>query len=278
MTKPLRDPQARATLNLQAKLLADLRKDQGCMNRAVWIVLSAAFAVGLWQAVVSLTGVPPFILPAPAKVLDTLIGSRELIAGHAVITMTEVVAGLIAGSALGFATALHLMISPTARKLLMPIMVFSQAIPVFALAPVLTLWLGYGIWSKIVMTILIIYFPVASSFLDGLQRVEPGYLDLARTMKATPNQVLMRIRLPAALPSFGSGLKLAAVYAPIGAVIGEWVGASGGLGYLMLLANGRAKIDLMFAALFVLAVFTIAVHALVSLLAGWMTRRAQGIA
>jgi putative hydroxymethylpyrimidine transport system permease protein len=248
------------------------------MNRALWIVLSAAFAVGLWQAVVSLTGVPPFILPAPAKVLDTLIGSRELIAGHAVITMTEVVAGLITGAALGFATALHLMISPTARKLLMPIMVFSQAIPVFALAPVLTLWLGYGIWSKIVMTILIIYFPVASSFLDGLQRVEPGYLDLARTMKATPNQVLMRIRLPAALPSFGSGLKLAAVYAPIGAVIGEWVGASGGLGYLMLLANGRAKIDLMFAALFVLAVFTIAVHALVSLLAGWMTRRAQGIA
>jgi putative hydroxymethylpyrimidine transport system permease protein len=96
-------------------------------------------------------------------------------------------------------------------------------------------------------------------------------------MRATPNQVLTRIRLPAALPSFGSGLKLAAVYAPIGAVIGEWVGASGGLGYLMLLANGRAKIDLMFAALFVLAVFTIAVHALVSLLAGWITRRAQGI-
>ncbi len=247
------------------------------MNRAVWIVLSAAFAIGLWQAVVSVTGVPPFILPSPAKVLDTLVSSRELIAGHAMITMTEVVAGLIAGSALGFATALHLMVSPTARKLLMPIMVFSQAIPVFALAPVLTLWLGYGIWSKIVMTILIIYFPVASSFLDGLQRVEPGYLDLSRTMRATPNQVLTRIRLPAALPSFGSGLKLAAVYAPIGAVIGEWVGASGGLGYLMLLANGRAKIDLMFAALFVLAVFTIAVHALVSLLAGWMTRRAQGI-
>ncbi|MDX1716584.1 MAG: ABC transporter permease [Anderseniella sp.] len=247
------------------------------MNRAVWIVLSAAFAIGLWQAVVSVTGVPPFILPSPGKVLDTLVSSRELIAGHAMITMTEVVAGLIAGSALGFATALHLMVSPTARKLLMPIMVFSQAIPVFALAPVLTLWLGYGIWSKIVMTILIIYFPVASSFLDGLQRVEPGYLDLSRTMRATPNQVLTRIRLPAALPSFGSGLKLAAVYAPIGAVIGEWVGASGGLGYLMLLANGRAKIDLMFAALFVLAVFTIAVHALVSLLAGWMTRRAQGI-
>jgi putative hydroxymethylpyrimidine transport system permease protein len=151
-------------------------------------------------------------------------------------------------------------------------------VPVFALAPVLTLWLGYGIWSKVVMTILIIYFPVTSNFLDGLQRTEPGYLDLARSMQARPREVLWRIRVPAALPAFGSGLKLAAVYAPIGAVVGEWVGASNGLGYLMLLANGRMKIDLMFAALFVLAVFTIAIHSLVSLLAAWLARRATGAA
>jgi putative hydroxymethylpyrimidine transport system permease protein len=95
-------------------------------------------------------------------------------------------------------------------------------------------------------------------------------------MQARTRETLWRIRVPAALPAFGSGLKLAAVYAPIGAVIGEWVGASNGLGYLMLLANGRMKIDLMFAALFVLTVFTIAVHALVSLMSDWMTRRATG--
>jgi putative hydroxymethylpyrimidine transport system permease protein len=246
------------------------------MNRILWIAASAAFAIGLWQAIVTLTGVPHFILPAPLTVLNTLIGSRELIAQHALVTMTEVVIGLIAGSALGFATALHLMSSPTASRLLMPVMVFSQSVPVFALAPVLTLWLGYGIWSKIVMTILIIYFPVTSNFLDGLRRTEPGYLDLARTMQAVPRHVLWRIRVPAALPAFGSGLKLAAVYAPIGAVIGEWVGASNGLGYLMLLANGRMKIDLMFAALFVLAAFTIAIHSLVSMLADWMSRRSAG--
>lgn len=251
---------------------------QGSLGRRItWIVVPALFAIGLWQAIVTLTGVPPFILPSPGKVWGTLISSRELIAGHAVVTMTEVVLGLIAGSALGFATALQLMMSATLSRLLMPIMVFSQAIPVFALAPVLTLWLGYGIESKIVMTILIIYFPVTSSFLDGLQRTDTGYLDLAHTMRATPMQTLLRIRLPAAMPAFGSGLKLAAVYAPIGAVIGEWVGSSNGLGYLMLLANGRAKIDLMFAALLVLAVFTIMVHSLVSLLAAWLTRRAQGI-
>jgi len=246
------------------------------MIRALWIAVSALFALGLWQLVVSLTGVPHFILPSPFKVAETLVNSRELIAGHAVITIAEVLAGLVIGSLLGVASALYLMISPTARRLLMPIMVFSQAVPVFALAPVLTLWLGYGIWSKIVMTILLIYFPVASTFLDGLMRTDPGYLDIARTMRAKPRQVLMRIRVPAALPSFGSGLKLAAVYAPIGAVIGEWVGASNGLGYLMLLANGRAKIDLMFASLFVLAAFTVALHYLVSLFAMWLTNRANG--
>ena len=246
------------------------------MNRAMWIAASAAFALVVWQVIIWLTGVPHFILPSPIMVWNTLIGSRELIASHAIITITEVISGLVAGSILGAATALQMMVSPTTRRLLMPILVFSQAVPVFALAPLLTLWFGYGIGSKIIMTILIIYFPVASTFLDGLMRTEPGYLDVARTMRATPMQVLMRIRVPAALPSFGSGLKLAAVYAPIGAVIGEWVGASNGLGYLMLLANGRAKVDLMFASLFVLAGFTVLLHYGVSHFAAWLTNRANG--
>jgi putative hydroxymethylpyrimidine transport system permease protein len=246
------------------------------MTRLFWIAMSTLFALGVWQAIIVLTGVPPFILPPPLLVFETLFKSRELIAWHAMITITEVLAGLVLGSILGAMTALQLMVSATSRRLLMPILVFSQAVPVFALAPVLTLWLGYGIWSKIMMALLIIYFPVASNFFDGLRRTEQGYLDLSRTMKAKPLQVLFRVRVPAALPSFGSGLKLAAVYAPIGAIIGEWVGASNGLGYLMLLANGRAKIDLMFASLFVLAVFTVVLHKLVSMFADWLTNRANG--
>ncbi len=246
------------------------------MKRLLWSLLSAAFAIGLWQLVVSLTGVPHFILPEPAKVLDTLIASRALIIWHASITIMEVIAGLIIGSLLGIVTALQLMVSPAARRLVMPILVFSQAVPVFALAPLLTLWLGYGVGSKIMMAILIIYFPVASNFLDGLQRTPPGYLDLATTMRAKPIEVLKKVRIPAALPSLGSGLKLAAVYAPIGAIIGEWVGASNGLGYLMLLANGRAKIDLMFASLFVLAAFTVLLHFAVSRFSDWLTRKSTG--
>jgi len=230
------------------------------MRRLFNGALAFTFAISAWQLVVWLTGVPKFILPSPWLVATTLFEERELIAEHAVVTITEVLAGLVIGAALGAATALHLMSSPMARRLIQPIMVFSQAIPVFALAPILTLWLGYGIWSKIAMTTLIIYFPVASTFFDGLQRTPPGFIDLARCMNATQARTLFMIRVPAALASLASGLKLAAVYAPIGAIIGEWVGASKGLGYLMLLANGRAKTDLMFASLIVLASFALILH------------------
>jgi putative hydroxymethylpyrimidine transport system permease protein len=234
-------------------------------------LIAAGVALALWQAVVWATGVPAFILPGPWRVATTLADNIGLIADHALITIAEVLIGLVAGAILGAATALHLMVSPAARRIALPIMVFSQAVPVFALAPILTLWLGYGMASKIAMALLIIYFPVVSTFYDGLRRTDPGLIDLARTMGATPARTLLFLRLPAGLPAFGSGLRLAAVYAPIGAVIGEWVGASKGLGYLMLLANGRAKTDLMFASLFVLAAFAVALYAIVSLLTRRMT-------
>ena len=221
---------------------------------------SAAVALALWQGAVWAFELPPFILPGPVRVAEALWQNRALIAHHAGITLVEVIAGLILGAALGVLTALGLALSPVARLVVQPMLVASQALPVFALAPILTLWLGFGMASKILMAVLIIYFPVTSAFFDGLMRTPPGWLDLARTMGATPGRTLWRIRMPAALPGLASGLRLAAVYAPIGAVIGEWVGAAGGLGYLMLLANGRAKIDLMFAALLVLAALTLALH------------------
>lgn len=211
----------------------------------------------IWQAIVSFAELPHFILPGPLVVGQTLLEEYDLIAGHALVTTGEVLAGLVLGTALGMATAIQLSLSSGARKYLLPVLVFSQAIPVFALAPVLTLWMGYGILPKIVMTVLIVYFPVASAFYDGLNTTPRGYVDLARCMGAGTMRIMTRIRIPAAIPSLATGLRLAAVYAPIGAVIGEWVGASQGLGYLMLLANGRAKIDLMFAALAVLAVITV---------------------
>jgi len=159
------------------------------------------------------------------------------------------------------------------RALLQPLLIFSQAIPIFALAPILTLWFGYGFGSKIVMTLLIIFFPVASAFFDGLMRTRTDWLELAQIMRAPPSRIMFFLRVPAAMPSLASGLNIAAVYAPIGAVIGEWVGASRGLGYLMLLANGRAKIDLMFAALIVLIVMTMLLRTAVHLISSKVLSR-----
>ena len=234
------------------------------------IAIAAFLGLTVWQVIVWVTGLPHFILPSPLRVATAMWNSRVTIAEHSLVTLSEVLIGMAIGSVLGMATAIQLAISPAAREIMRPILVFSQAVPVFALAPILTLWLGYGLWSKVAMAVLIIYFPVTSAFLDGLMRTPVGFLDQARIMGASRVSTMIRIRIPAALPSLGSGLRLAAVYAPIGAVIGEWVGASQGLGYLMLLANGRVKIDLMFAALIVLAIMAVTLHSLVDRLARWL--------
>lgn len=224
---------------------------------------SSLLGLAIWQTVVWVGDLPKFILPGPGLVAETLWKSRVLIAENALVTLSEVLVGLVLGAILGGLSAIGLAASSMARVLVRPMLVFSQAVPVFALAPILTLWLGYGLWSKVAMALIIIYFPVTSSFFDALMRTHPDWLGLARVMGATPARVMWHIRIPSALPGFATGLRLAAVYAPIGAIIGEWVGSSKGLGYLMLLANGRAKIDLMFASLIVLAMLTLCLHALV---------------
>ncbi len=234
------------------------------MKRAADGLLSTAVALAIWQAVVSIGQMPRFILPGPLDVVQALIGNAGLIAENAIATIGEVLGGLVLGSAVGIATAICLMMSPLAQRFVMPAMVFSQAIPIFALAPILTLWLGYGPASKIAVTVLMIFFPVVSTFFDGMRRTDSSLIDAAEILGAGRMAILFRIRIPSAFPSLASGLSLAAVYAPIGAVVGEWVGASKGLGYLMLLANGRAKVDLMFACLFVLAAFTMLLHGTVS--------------
>ena len=216
-----------------------------------------------WQALVWLTGVPPYLMPAPLAVGSTLVASAPLLLDQAATTLAEIVLGLAGGVLVGGLSALAMALLPPLQPWLLPILVLGQTIPVFALAPLLVLWFGYGIASKVVMAILIIYFPVTAALFDGLRRTEPGWLDLARTMGATRARILLRLRLPAALPAFGSGLRIATAVAPIGAVVGEWVGSSRGLGYLMLHANARLQVDLMFAALFVLMAMALALYVLV---------------
>ena len=248
----------------------------GRIGRVGRIVLPVLVVVGLWYGVIGLWDMPRFILPSPGQVILTLYDSRVVITENAVVTMGEVLAGIALGAFLGGLSAIGLAMSPLARTLFRPLLVLTQALPVFALAPILTLWFGYGFGSKVAMALLIIYFPVTSAFYDALMRAPADWLALARIMGATPLNVMWHIRIPAALPGFLSGLRLAAVYAPIGAIIGEWVGASKGLGYLMLLANGRAKTDLMFAAVLVLAVFTLGLYKAIDALSDEILRRREG--
>ena len=214
----------------------------------------------LWQGVVWATGVPRFLLPPPLLVGQALLDRAALLADHAVITLLEILLGLLGGVLIGSASALMMALLPPLQPWLLPLLVLGQTIPVFALAPLLVLWFGYGLMSKVAMAILIIYFPITAALFDGLRRTEPGWLDLARTMGATRLRTLLRIRLPAALPAFGSGLRVATAVAPIGAVVGEWVGSSAGLGYLMLHANARLQIEVMFAALLVLMAMALALY------------------
>ncbi len=223
-------------------------------------LIIAAVLLAAWQALVWLSQVPPFILPGPASVLTTLVTRADVIVAHAWVTGAEVLMGLALGTLLGMMTALVMAAIPGATRWLMPVLVASQAIPVFAIAPLLVLWLDYGMASKVAMATLIIYFPVTAAFFDGLRRTEPEWLALAQTMGASRAAALRHIRIPAALPSLASGLRVATAIAPIGAVVGEWVGSEAGLGYLMLHANARMQTDLMFASLFVLSVGSLTLY------------------
>ena len=226
------------------------------------VVISAGL-LACWQAIVWITGSPHYILPGPLRVVRAWYDHADLVLMHAGTTLLEILLGLAFGIVIGSAAALTMVLARQVRIWLLPILVISQAIPVFALAPILVLWLGYGMASKVAMAALIIFFPVTSALHDGLRRTEPALLDSARMLGATGAGLLLRVRLPAALPAFASGLRVATAVAPIGAIVGEWVGSSAGLGYLMLHANARLQVDLMFAALLTLAVLAITLYALV---------------
>lgn len=230
------------------------------ISPAIRLLLVTISLFLLWQLIVWITKTPHFILPGPLRVFNVLWEQRLLIAGHAMVTLTEILMGMLLGCLLGFASAMLLQWSRTLSSWLLPVLIVSQAIPVFALAPILMLWFGYGMASKVVMAALIIFFPVTSACYDGLRRTSRDWLELANTMGAGKSQVLWQIRLPAAMPSLASGLRVAAATAPIGAVIGEWVGSSQGLGYLMLHANARMQVDTVFASLIILACLSLLLY------------------
>lgn len=228
--------------------------------RIIRLIFISVGLVLIWQTIVLLTHAPPYILPGPLNVAKAALTHSGPLFDHALTTLVEIIAGLLLGTLLGTISALSMIASFSLKRWLLPVLVISQAIPVFALAPLLVLWFGYGMSSKIAMAVLIIFFPVTAAFYDGLRSTEPEWLELARVMNAKPLAIIRQIRIPSALPAFASGLRVATAVAPIGAVVGEWVGSSKGLGFYMLHANARMQIDIMFAALVVLGVLSLTIY------------------
>ncbi len=216
-----------------------------------------------WQLICIILNFPPFILPTPYLVGLSLIENYYEILNHTKITLLEIILSLIFGILIGTIFAILVSTSNNLKRWLMPILLSSQAIPVFAIAPILVLWLGYGISSKIVIGTIIVFFPIASNFSDAINNIPKQYLHAGETLGLSKIQILYLLKLPIALPGLFSGIRVGACFAPIGAVVGEWIGGSEGLGSYMIYSNARLQIDNMFAGLIVLIIITITLYHLI---------------
>jgi NitT/TauT family transport system permease protein len=233
------------------------------------VAISFAFFVLVWKTVVVVGGYPPFILPPPETVADRLIRAWRdgIMTPHAVTTLSEVGLGFIVGAGTGLAVGYGLARSTLVERLISPYIVAAQATPILALAPLLALWFGPGLASKVIICGLIVFFPIAVSTMVGIRSVDTGLLEMARSFRATRRQVLTTLEIPAALPSILGGMRVGVTLAVVGAIVGEWAGAERGLGVLVNLARGSLfDIPLMFATLVTIALLGIALYFVVVVL------------
>jgi len=223
-------------------------------------LIIAATIFAIWEFCCVYFNLPPFMLPPPSKIFMSIYTNWELLLKHASFTLVEILASIFIGTIIGVITALIISSSERLKLWVMPILLASQSIPVFALAPLLILWLGYGMSSKIVIGVLIVFFPITSNFTDALNKVPQELIDAGKTIGLTKVQVFWKIKIPSSLPGLCSGIRVAACFAPIGAVVGEWIGGSTGLGSFMIYSNARLQTDNMFAALIILIFITITLY------------------
>jgi NitT/TauT family transport system permease protein len=227
-------------------------------------VLAVAVAFfGLWRLVVFVGDYPPYILPAPEIVAERLLRALAdgTIAPHAAATLTEVALGFAVGAGAALLIGYVLARSALAERLLSPYLVAAQATPILALAPLIALWLGTGLLSKVVICALIVFFPVAVATMVGIRSVDARLLELGRSLRASRWQVFRHLELPAAMPAILGGMRVGVTLAVIGAIVAEWIGAERGLGHLIILARGALfDIPLMFATLVTIALIGLALY------------------
>ena len=233
------------------------------MKWAAPVAIVAAL-VGGWELLARLGNVQDYLLPAPSEVARALVDDRSLLLPDAWVTAREVLLGfgLAIAAGLGIAIALHL--SPVLRRALYPLVIASQAVPVVVIAPILVIWLGFGIAPKLIVIALICFFPVVVNTLDGLRSVDPDQTKMLQTLDASRWDVFCRLELPHALPYLFSGAKVAVAVSVIGAVFGELVGSDAGLGHAIQIGTAELLTARVFAAVLILSVMAIALFGLVA--------------
>jgi putative hydroxymethylpyrimidine transport system permease protein len=231
----------------------------------LWPLALLAGGVGVWELVVRAAHVPDYLLPAPSAIASALASDRGLLASATLVTLREVVLGYLLAVALALVLAVLLHFSAALRRALLPILVLSQTVPTVLLAPVLAILLGYGITPKLVVVAIVCFFPIVVNAVDGLRSTDAELAQMMRTLHGSRLAIFRRVEVPGALPALFSGARIAATYAAVGAVFGEWAGSSAGLGFVMLQAQPALLTARIFAAVLILCALALALNALVSL-------------
>ena len=219
-----------------------------------------------WELICHILAIPSWLLPAPSEIVPAAVQWAPDLAVNSLVTLRETVFGFLLALALSLSLAGLIVFNPLVRKIVYPLLLGLQSIPKVALAPLVTLWLGFSEWPKIIIVVLVCFFPILINVVAGLENVPKAMLDLMRSMGAPPHLVMRRLRLPAAMPALFTGCKVAVTFAVIGAVIAEFVSAQSGLGYLIVTSTSQSQTPVAFAAILALTLLSVSLYYVVEFL------------
>lgn len=221
--------------------------------------------LALWEAVVQLADIPLYVLPAPSDTFKTFVKEFPVLAGHAFVTVLEALAGMAISFVVGIVIGILIDAMPLFKKSIYPILVVTQTVPVIVLAPIFIIYMGFGYAPKILTVVLMCFFPIVVSFSDGLGEMDEGYLNLVRTYGGSKMQLYRLVKIPSAMISLLSGLKVAATYSISGAVVGEWIASQSGLGYYLIRAKNGYMLDKVFACVLMIIILSLLMNGAVKL-------------
>lgn len=236
-------------------------------NQKIWIPMIVFLIIlAIWEMTVHIAEIPLYILPAPSKILTALISERSMLFMHGMVTLKETVIGLVIATVFGVILAIIMDKYELFRTAVYPILVVSQTVPVIVLAPILIIYLGFGMAPKILIVILMCFFPIVINFTDGMKHVDCNQVNLARLFGAGSLKIYSMVKIPAAASSLFSGLRVAATYSITGAVVGEWLSSNSGLGYYMLRVKNGFMLDKVFACVVVIVLLSLLMNGCVKIL------------